>query len=824
MNTDTLTLDHSMQGIEWSAFYAEIEKKGNVPNASYAIIDANKAVFRGMYFNLADIKASISDAKVSPALVTIYADVLFIPANIIWVLNTQGLIIYARRIEVEDAASITLDYQKNTNSKLILFGSEMSGILIAKAVFTATSQPQLFEITQKNIAPGLAITATDKIASIVLISLKNGFAMEMLPEMELYLNNAFIFGSLLYDQEPHLAVSLFLWVKGWSAQNNDLQELFYRSSNLATLLNSELNAKVNGASFVPYLTSTIYTKLSGEFAKGAAKYESDYKTLSVQQVLTEENINMAKTMVINTQSEISYISALLAQANENYNNAETAAKNALKNFNNQQLAVQMVAIDFEEIGIPEYQRKVILDGIFDLVTSIVTFGGAIALMAVGDEAAAPAAAKGAVNAVEAVADAASSTAKVVKLADELAKTMENLKKLVEVLQKVYELAMAIKAVADNISSAQSKTDIIQQMQDTTDGADLSAADGWTIFQIKADNAMQDPIDLGIQYAQDYKEAMNILVVYGQSLSAAQLAVIKASQDAAALSFQLQYAKQKEANLQKLVDQLKVGEKTTLDLMQQLYLKYLNSKSALFSALKSYQDSFFYWALAESTIQPKIIDPVDDLNSGIQDIIRIAMDEASALERFNPPPQKMTNMTFAITDQSTLKNLQDNYETQWILKINNEEFGGLDRVRLDNIRVWLEGVVFTGGSQTVMMTITNTGNYLDRYNDLNYQFNSKGLTRTFKYKVSSDSRKADWSFENGTYGLVQIDGSVDHEVAYAYFRPTPFSEWKISLKSDNNGADFSAVTKITMYFEGSAIGSTEHAQLMLTKKLEDVSIS
>ena len=357
MNTDTLTLDHSMQGIEWSAFYAEIEKKGNVPNASYAIIDANKAVFRGMYFNLADIKAAISDAKVSPALVTIYADVLFIPANIIWVLNTQGLIIYARRIEVEDAASITLDYQKNTNSKLILFGSEMSGILIAKAVFTATSQPQLFEITQKNIAPGLAITATDKIASIVLISLKNGFAMEVLPEMELYLNNAFIFGSLLYDQEPNLAVSIFLWVKGWSAQNNDLQELFYRSSNLATLLNSELNAKVNGASFVPYLTSTIYTKLSGEFAKGAAKYESDYKTLSVQQVLTEENINMAKTMVINTQSEISYISALLAQANENYNNAETAAKNALRTLITNSLLCKWWLLILKKLEYPNIKEK-----------------------------------------------------------------------------------------------------------------------------------------------------------------------------------------------------------------------------------------------------------------------------------------------------------------------------------------------------------------------------------------------------------------------------------------------------------------------------------
>lgn len=824
MTTTTLQLNHSVPGTEWFKFYEDLEIKGNVPDASCAILNPNNSIFRGMYQNLADIKATIENAAIAPILITVYADVLFVPKNMVWVLKAEGLIIYARQIEIEGNSSIILDYQQNTTAKLVLFGSEMTGALTVKAVFNTSSQPQLFEITARNIAPGLIIAAVNKEASLKTLDLKQGFALQLSADMALYLNNSFIFGSLLYDQNPKLAVAIFLWVKGWAAQNDELQELFYRSTSLATLLNAELNAKVNGARFVPYLTSDIYKNLSNVFAASAAKYESDYKILSLQKVLTQENIEMAKTMALNSQKEIEYVNALLAQANENYNNAETAAKNALANFNKQQLAVDMVAVDFELVGIPEYKRKVIIQGIFDLVSAIVTFGGAIALMAVGDEAAAPAAAKGAVNAVDAVAGAASSGAKVAKLAEDLAKTMKELKKLVEVLKQVYDLAKAVKAVADNISSAKSKIGIIQEMQDTTNGADLSAADGWTVFQIKANNIMEDPIELEIGYAKEYKEAMDILVVYGQSLAAAQLAVIKASQDVASLYFQLHYTQEKQANLQKLVDRLQVGEKTTLALMQQFYQKYLNSKSLLFSALKSYQDSFFYWALADSKIQPKIIDSVDDLNSGIQDIVKIAMDNASALERFNPPPQKMENMTFEITDEAILKNLRETGESSWILPLSDQEFMGLERVRLDDIRVWLEGAEFKNKEQSVFMTITNTGNYLDRYKNLGYQFNSKGLTRVFKYEVSNSNTNAKWAFKNGTFGIVKIDGKVDDEVKYAYFRPTPFSEWKISVKSNNDGVDFSKVTQITMYFEGSAIGTTASVQKLLLKKINDAKFS
>jgi hypothetical protein len=141
-------------------------------------------------------------------------------------------------------------------------------------------------------------------------------------------------------------------------------------------------------------------------------------------------------------------------------------------------------------------------------------------------------------------------------------------------------------------------------------------------------------------------------------------------------------------------------------------------------------------------------------------------------------------------------------------MDDPEFEGLNRVRLSTIRVWLEGISLKPHSDSVYINITTAGNYLDRYNSQNYQFSSKELKRAFKYRIADKGQNPDWKFDNDTFGFVQIDGSVDKEVAYAYFQPTPFSEWSISLTSNNTGVDFSKVSKITMYFEGSAIGSTK----------------
>lgn len=815
MLSDTAIMNQSVEATDWFSYYSNLQKKGNIPNAAITIIDKSNAIFRDMYLDLATITESIRTSGFSPAQITIYADVLNITdfANVL--LESAGLIIYARRIEVKGNSSIILNYQQTNTAQVIVFATEMIGTITVSAIKNLKDQPTLFSITQANVSPGIIINNLEGNPTSSVIKLQQGIGFQIPSNMLLYLNNAFIYGSLLYDQNPKLALSIFLWVKAWAAQSPEMEELFYRSASIATLLNSQINATVNGAVFVPYLASNIYTMLANAFSKDAAKYENDYMHLSTQEVLTSENIAMAKTMLVNAQSEIDYVNALLSQANENYNNAVSASNKAQFNLNGQQIKVSDVGAKFEKIGIPDYEREQIIKAVVSLVTAVVTFGAGIAMVAAGNPAAAPAAVAGAVDSATAVAKAADTAVGVAKTAKDLSDSMAALKKLVEVLKKVFELAKALKAVASDITDAKNQMKVIQEIDDTTGGADLSAADGWAVYKIQADNVLEDPIKKGIGYASEYKQELDIMVVYGQSLSASQLAVIKAGQEVASITFQLHYAKEKKANLQKMVDNLKVGDSLLLEMMQQFYQKYLDSKSSLFSALKSYQSSYYYWALRNSGVQPKIIDSVNNLNAGIQDITKIAMDTANALNQFNPPPQTMSNMFFEITDASVIKELQTTGKATWVLPIDNPEFEGLNRVRLSKIRVWLEGVVLKPNHDSVFVNITTAGNYLDRYNDLNYQFGSKELTRTFKYMISKNEQNSNWDFENNTFGVVQIDGSVDKEVAYAYFQPTPFSEWSISLTSNNTGVDYSKISKITMVFEGSAIGSAKN--VLLKKK-------
>ena len=214
--------------------------------------------------------------------------------------------------------------------------------LAARAlVFIRADNPRigLMCFVAVGMAPGISIGIADGIPVSQILQLNQGIGFSLSDDMQLYLNNAFIFGSLLYDQNPDLALSILLWVKDWAAQSNRMEELFYRSTSLATLLNSQLNAEANGAVFVPYLTANVYTSLANAYATDAAKYESDYRQLSTQKILTEENIAMANTMVVNSESEIQYVNALLQQANDNYNKAVSAANNAQLNFNNQKIVV-----------------------------------------------------------------------------------------------------------------------------------------------------------------------------------------------------------------------------------------------------------------------------------------------------------------------------------------------------------------------------------------------------------------------------------------------------------------------------------------------------
>ena len=411
---------------DWSAFYAELHKDGMVPDVSCKIINQNNTIFRGMYQNLSDILKSIRDSRFTPILTTIYADVLVIPDLTDWLLQSAGLVILARRIEVTGSAKVTLDYQQNTSAQLVVFASEISGTLSAFAVKDCKDEPKIFNITQDNVSPGILIANKEEAVVSQTLSFKQGLRIPLMKDMLLYLNNAFSFASLLYDQNQSLALSILLWLKGWAAQSHQLEELFYSSTSLATLLTSEINNTANGAAFVPYLTSGEYVGLANAFASEFADYEGKYEELRTREVFTKEKIDEVKTMAANIKSEEDYIDKLLEQINGNYDNAEATAKKALENFQDQKQKVEEVKQLFEEVGIPDYEQKQKIKAFCDLAKAVVEFGAAVAIISVGGEAAAPALAEGAVKTVEEVANAAKKGSKIAELAKELKATMKKL--------------------------------------------------------------------------------------------------------------------------------------------------------------------------------------------------------------------------------------------------------------------------------------------------------------------------------------------------------------------------------------------------------------
>jgi hypothetical protein len=78
-----------------------------------------------------------------------------------------------------------------------------------------------------------------------------------------------------------------------------------------------------------------------------------------------------------------------------------------------------------------------------------------------------------------------------------------------------------------------------------------------------------------------------------------------------------------------------------------------------------------------------------------------------------------------------------------------------------------------------------------------------LALDFEYRVTAKKNgPPDWSFDDGTYGYVEVDGALDQEVSYAYFEPTPFAGW--CIMADPSTTDLSNATSITMQFSGSII--------------------
>ncbi|BAH07544.1 hypothetical protein [Clostridium kluyveri] len=779
------------QSKDWSELYQSVLEQVYIPSTSSENLSGETVIVRDMLINLEDVYNKIREKGIKPRIISIFADVVRkTDENSILINKDSALFIVARRIEFNVDSSIILDYREGGIGKLVIYAHEFQSNIKVKGVFPGNKPDILELITPKK--KGIVVSSSEGRLLIEDLDKYYEDGFEYGKPLRMNIVSIFQFATILFYSAPDIAQSMLEWISDITTGSKAAVDLNIKSS--ALLVN--LRMSTSPVTFVPYLDKDVYADSFDSFICSASSYETQYQRYSDEKLSFDDRRSAAQNMLDNYKDICKYNKQLILQADSNYRIAQGSEIQASSTLNIQQYKVKQAGISFEYES-KKWERDQIIKAVFSMAAALVEFSAAVALMMVGDEAAAAGAAGAVKNGIAAADDAAKVADKVKELSafakamENLSKSMNNLEKLAKFLKTTYETIDKIITAAKKISSADENISV--EIPDTDS---ISTEADWDAFLVDAELFMKPAIDAGIPGALEYKAEIDKLAIYGKAYMATQIAVVKAGQELARLILQREVDQNQEVRLKEYVDKLSGQINKDDEIMQAFFERELNVKCWIFIAVQNYAGAYRYWGLRDSRITLSIVKPVEQLE---EDMGIITQEYSEVLESFNPPPQDFRGIVVTIPDtkqgnfHNVVQNLKENRSVAIPISPDAAEFNGLDRVRLTRVRVWLIGVV-ASKNNPVYIEITTSGIYYDRLREENFEFSSASLRRVFKY--------------NGIVGnesSIIIEGEVEERSKYKYFQPTPFTQWTISVpEAYNQGVDLSTLEAIQIEYAGNVI--------------------
>ncbi|MER3433720.1 MAG: hypothetical protein C4288_09855 [Leptolyngbya sp. ERB_1_1] len=783
---------------DWKTKFSTIQKAANVPDTAQRVYQGKQWIVQDLFVDLSEVDAQlIAQQHTLPESVEIYADVVRIPANYVGLFNGVSVIIAARRIEMLGVADLILDYRQSDRASLTLYAQEIAGKINITSLIDDAQPKATFELNSFAAgAIGFEVTYDRAILYDRFLQAVDPAMLLEGSDFTLLLGAVFQYATLLLETDVQTAIAQLSWLKTATAGVETQADLFLQSSALLATLQAAGNT-----TFVPVLSRDLYEKQSTKFISAAAAYEQQYQRFSDKVQAIQDRKQAAQLMLDYYKDTTDFESKLIEQCQNNLESAKESTDAASAKLHSQQNIVEQAQVTFQS-GLKQWKYDQQLKASVEIISGIVELGAGIALMFVGDEAA--------------IAGAVTALAKIGTKGAQLAEIIEKIAKLTQKMLEIYSVAQKIAEASASIAESQHLTEQMQEINQanlsSADGEDLSATVFWQKLQLEAKNALQVAIDNHIPGASEYQLQLDILVVYGQALAANQQSVIQLSQELVRLTLQQQVSSKQQQRLTDYVSQISASIPPTVEMMQLFYQRYLNIKRSLFISLYNYNRAYRYWALRTSRFQPSIVQSVAEQKAYLANI---QQDYAAALERFSPRvPQTLQGAMKVITDASILAALQSDRTASWAINLDDQGFRGVDRVRVDTIRVWLQGAK-SAKNHPCYIVITNTGHYLDRYQSTSYSFSSMPIEREFKYMIPTDWkqwRESGWNGRADKY--VEIEGKVADEFRYAYFEPTVFSSWTIELpQSENPDLDLSELSAIVIEFGGNVIASPQRSTVL-----------
>ncbi|MDF2000943.1 hypothetical protein [Peribacillus frigoritolerans] len=755
-----------VHNIDYKVLYKELLTNQQIPGTSYLNATTIKYEIRDLFVDLGEVYKSIEDSEIAPSMISIFADVVRIPNNFSCTLQDIQIVIRTRRVEIESegTAEIMFDYSEGGSfARLTIYAMELSGTLYAIPIYNQSNiPPYSIELSNKGVR------LYDKEGTFTVEEITSVVPTTQLPKL---FTSVFQVACLFFESRPDIAANQLNWLKIFTAQYDGQNSLCLQSTSLLTIL----TANRGDNTFIPLLDKELYRDEISDFLAAAQQFEEQYHRYLDKNLSIEDRKNAALLMLGHELDTLLFKETLINQARNNLKNTRDAIETSLRQFEKQQNVLTFSKIEFE-YGLKKYQYEQQMKLAFKMVSTVLNFAQSMGSIIASGGASAPGEIIGIINALKEIIEAGGELS---ALAQALKESMEKLNDLVELINKVYALAEDISEASGDM---QFPDDLFEKIKDTLwhiPQEDLTGKATWEIFRLKTAAALDDAIKKEIEGAREYLLELDILAVYGQTLASNQVAIIRCSQELFRLLIEKHIHQADLVRLEEYIKNLEGQESENEEMEQKLYQRYIDMKQILFVALANYKHAYKYWALQDSAVNPNILKDVSELKV---DVAKIQTDCMKALRQFNPPPQSFQNRIVEITDSKTLESLKEQREASWEIPLNHSVFENEYRVRLNLMRIWLDGIDVTS---KVQIRITNSGHYYDNYMEKQFQFNSEPFNRGFSYQGPT----------------IITDGTIAEEFAYNYFIPNPYTTWRIKVQ---DGPDLSNVTKIRMELAGSLV--------------------
>jgi hypothetical protein len=753
---------------DWSTFYRGLEADPRVPAFGHTERGELEWVVQDDVVNLGEVTDTAAYRRARPLVTYVFADVVHVPAGYIQVLDEQLLVIVARRVEVARDAVFYLDYSEGRSAALALYTAEWSGHIDA----IGFEDPYAEQVEVHALGGGALETLVAHDGAHTVAYEGDHVPSELYAERDELgrsLERALIAASALRTDELEPRLALLDWVLRVASR----APAHGRFAELAADSGAQLGfwqASAHG-NHVPELDREVYLDVAETYLTALERYQTQYDRFLDRAAGSRERAAAARLMLAQSEAAIEEKEAYLEQARRVAHGAGATVAQAELNFERQEEALALARIRFEA-GIELWKHDMTVKAVFGAVEALLNFAGAVASGMAGAKSADVA------NHIKSVADVARSTAA----------AMASLQRIVESVKALSKgsLKLAEAAEAGDMNALASAADELDGLA----GTFLFADESWTEFALESRALLKFAIDQSVRGATDYQIELETMALRGQTLIEARRMQARAHQEVAQLLLSMRFEQAGRQRVEALVQSFERTREHEDALASTFLARMIALKRPVYLALLSYASAYRYWALRELALPVSLLDDAATFRTYLATIQRAY---ASALRDFPQPPQRFQHKTLEITDPAALAQLRESGQLVVSLPLDSPVFRGLGRVRLDGVRAYFVGARCP--ERRCFATLRTSGRHEDRLGGRAVTFSGPSLLRVFEY--AQDGAQT-----------VLIDGQLADQLAFAYFEPTPFTDWTVSLSDAlNPGLDRSAVERVVLEWSGSAIAES-----------------